>query len=439
MSVIVGAPRRRAHGSNRSTAASCTPCTTAPLAQRILLRVLARRGRGHGTTSPPTATPPSTTPWRPAVVVAALPARGRAGQSLTSRQPVPPPRYTECKTAPRPWRWFAHRRGERRLPGQLHGRNQEPVILPSRFPQPPGQRLRGHRGAWPSPAQPARDRHRRPVVPGATPPARRQAVRGEALIERVPGPDLFTGATHPGAPGIEDAYRTGRGSITQRAVVSVEEIQVASAWWSPSCPTRSTPDNLAGTRSPSLCATAGRRHRRHPTRLRAGLARGCHRARATPSPRSSSTTSTSAPSPGQLPPTCSPCRRAAHPEPDGLCATAASTRSRSSCAALLLPAQGRERLHILEGLLKATGRARRRHRPHPPLAHHRGGAGRGSWPARRRRGPAELVLPPQAAWPPWSPQDPGERGPAGQGRPARHHRLPPAPARHRLRVSWPRS
>ena len=44
----------------------------------------------------------------------------------------------------------------------------------------------------------------------------------EALLERVKGPDFPTGALIVGRRGIEDTYRTGRGSITMRAVVEVE-------------------------------------------------------------------------------------------------------------------------------------------------------------------------------------------------------------------------
>ena len=47
----------------------------------------------------------------------------------------------------------------------------------------------------------------------------------EALMERIPGPDFPTRAQILGTRGIKDAYRTGRGSITMRAVVNVEEIQ----------------------------------------------------------------------------------------------------------------------------------------------------------------------------------------------------------------------
>ncbi|HAN71968.1 MAG TPA: DNA gyrase subunit A, partial [Actinobacteria bacterium] len=47
--------------------------------------------------------------------------------------------------------------------------------------------------------------------------------RQEALMEIVKGPDFPTGALIVGRRGIEDAYRTGRGSITMRAVVEVDE------------------------------------------------------------------------------------------------------------------------------------------------------------------------------------------------------------------------
>ena len=45
----------------------------------------------------------------------------------------------------------------------------------------------------------------------------------DALIERIKGPDFPTRGLIVGRRGIEDAYRTGRGSITMRAVVEVEE------------------------------------------------------------------------------------------------------------------------------------------------------------------------------------------------------------------------
>ncbi len=44
-----------------------------------------------------------------------------------------------------------------------------------------------------------------------------------ALMEHVKGPDFPTAAQIVGRRGIRDAYATGRGSITMRAVVDVEE------------------------------------------------------------------------------------------------------------------------------------------------------------------------------------------------------------------------
>ena len=45
----------------------------------------------------------------------------------------------------------------------------------------------------------------------------------EALMARIKGPDFPTAALIVGRDGIEDAYRTGRGAIRMRAVVTVEE------------------------------------------------------------------------------------------------------------------------------------------------------------------------------------------------------------------------
>jgi len=47
----------------------------------------------------------------------------------------------------------------------------------------------------------------------------------DELMEHVPGPDFPTGAIVLGKTGIREAYRTGRGSITIRAKVAVEEIR----------------------------------------------------------------------------------------------------------------------------------------------------------------------------------------------------------------------
>ena len=64
-------------------------------------------------------------------------------------------------------------------------------------------------------------------------------------MERIKGPDFPTGALIVGRRGIEDAYRTGRGSITMRAVVEVEEIQGRTCLVVTELPYQVNPDNLA--------------------------------------------------------------------------------------------------------------------------------------------------------------------------------------------------
>lgn len=63
----------------------------------------------------------------------------------------------------------------------------------------------------------------------------------EAVMGFIKGPDFPTGALIMGHRGIEDAYRTGRGSIIMRAVVEVEEIQGRTCLVVTELPTRSTP------------------------------------------------------------------------------------------------------------------------------------------------------------------------------------------------------
>ena len=119
-----------------------------------------------------------------------------------------------------------HRRGHRRLPAQLrrpHRRSR--LILPSRFPNLLVNgvgRHRGRHGHQHPAAQPARGRRRACSGRSSTPRPRREELL-DALLERIKGPDFPTGALIVGRRGIEDAYRTGRGSVTMRAVVEVEE------------------------------------------------------------------------------------------------------------------------------------------------------------------------------------------------------------------------
>ncbi|MGL4174680.1 MAG: DNA gyrase subunit A, partial [Dermatophilaceae bacterium] len=66
-----------------------------------------------------------------------------------------------------------------------------------------------------------------------------------AVMREITGPDFPTGALIMGAKGIDDAYRTGRGSIIMRAVVEVEEIQGRQCLVVTELPYQVNPDSLA--------------------------------------------------------------------------------------------------------------------------------------------------------------------------------------------------
>ena len=64
-------------------------------------------------------------------------------------------------------------------------------------------------------------------------------------MQRIKAPDFPTGAEIIGKRVIEDAYRTGRGSITMRAIVSVEELQGRTCLVVTELPYQVNPDNVA--------------------------------------------------------------------------------------------------------------------------------------------------------------------------------------------------
>ena len=104
------------------------------------------------------------------------------------------------------------------------GRNQEPLLLPSRFPN---LLANGSSGIAVGMATNIPPHNLRELNDGiqwalANPEAPREQLL-EELIARIPGPDFPTGALIVGRRGIDDAYRTGRGSITMRAVIDIEE------------------------------------------------------------------------------------------------------------------------------------------------------------------------------------------------------------------------
>ena len=104
------------------------------------------------------------------------------------------------------------------------GRTQEPDVLPSRFPN---LLVNGGGGIAVGMATNIPPHNLREVADGVVYLLENPDVDDETLLEelikRIKGPDFPTRGLILGANSIADAYRTGRGSIKMRSVVSVEE------------------------------------------------------------------------------------------------------------------------------------------------------------------------------------------------------------------------
>ncbi|MFE2426297.1 DNA gyrase subunit A [Streptomyces sp. NPDC059373] len=156
-------------------------------------------------------------------------------------------RYTECKMLPLSMEMVRDIDEDTvDLQDNYDGRNQEPTVLPARFPN---LLVNGSAGIAVGMATNIPPHNLREVADGAqwylaNPEATPEELL-DALLERIKGPDFPSGALVVGRKGIEEAYRTGRGSITMRAVVEVEEIQGRQCLVVTELPYQTNPDNLA--------------------------------------------------------------------------------------------------------------------------------------------------------------------------------------------------
>src|SRR5919112_515456 len=104
------------------------------------------------------------------------------------------------------------------------GRAKEPTILPSRIPNP---LVNGSEGIAVGMATKIPPHNLREIAAAVQwcldHPEVDESTTLDALIEIVKGPDFPTYGLIVGQQAIQDAYRTGRGSIRMRAVVEVEE------------------------------------------------------------------------------------------------------------------------------------------------------------------------------------------------------------------------
>lgn len=155
-------------------------------------------------------------------------------------------RYTECRMAPLAMEMVRDiDKDTVDFVPNYDGKTQEPTVLPSRFPN---LLVNGSAGIAVGMATNIPPHNLREVADGVHwaldhPQASREELLN-ALIERIKGPDFPTGATILGHKGIEQAYRTGRGLITMRAVVNTEEINGRMCLVVTELPYQVNPDRL---------------------------------------------------------------------------------------------------------------------------------------------------------------------------------------------------
>ncbi|HJV13834.1 MAG TPA: DNA gyrase subunit A [Propionibacteriaceae bacterium] len=134
-------------------------------------------------------------------------------------------RYTECRMAPLAMEMVRDiTENAVDFKPNYDGKEQEPVVLPSRFPN---LLVNGSTGIAVGMATNIPTHNLREVASAVQwalehPDATHEELLEEA-IARIPGPDFPNGALIVGRRGIDEAYRTGRGSVVMRAVVDIEE------------------------------------------------------------------------------------------------------------------------------------------------------------------------------------------------------------------------
>ena len=173
--------------------------------------------------------------------------QGQGNFGSPGDDPAAAPRYTECRMAPLAMEMVRdiHENSVDFVPN-YDGKTMQPDVLPARFPN---LLVNGSSGIAVGMATQIPPHNLREVSDAAQwMLANPEAGREEALaavMERIKGPDFPTAALIMGRKGIEDAYRTGRGSIIMRAVVEMEEIQGRSCLVVSELPYQVNPDTLA--------------------------------------------------------------------------------------------------------------------------------------------------------------------------------------------------
>ncbi|MGR6966705.1 DNA gyrase subunit A [Geodermatophilus sp. URMC 61] len=173
---------------------------------------------------------------------------GQGNFGSPGNDPAAAMRYTEARLTPLAMEMLANIDEETvDFQPNYDGKNQEPLVLPGRIPN---LLINGSAGIAVGMATNMPPHNLREVAsavfwmlehPDAEP---EEALT--ACMQRVLGPDFPTAGLIVGREGIEEAYRTGRGSVRMRAVVTVEEdakgrVQLVVT----ELPYQVNPDNLA--------------------------------------------------------------------------------------------------------------------------------------------------------------------------------------------------
>ena len=176
-------------------------------------------------------------------------------------------RYTECRLAPLAMEMLRDINEDTvDFRPNYDGRSAEPVVLPARFPN---LLINGSQGIAVGMATNIPPHNLREVAAGVQwyldnyerfehPASETRTENEDGVPQRAPwedlldglmahilGPDFPTKGLIVGRRGIREAYRTGRGSITMRAVVEHEEIQGRNCLVVKELPFQVNPDNLA--------------------------------------------------------------------------------------------------------------------------------------------------------------------------------------------------
>ncbi|MCC6498532.1 MAG: DNA gyrase subunit A [Propionibacteriaceae bacterium] len=173
---------------------------------------------------------------------------GQGNFGSPGNDPAAAMRYTECKMAPLSMEMVRDiTENTVDFKPNYDNRETEPVVLPARFPN---LLVNGSTGIAVGMATNIPTHNLREVAEAVQwylehPEATKEELL-EAAMERVKGPDFPNGALIVGRKGIEDAYRTGRGSVIMRAVIDIEEDRAGRTQLVVTeLPHMCNPDNLA--------------------------------------------------------------------------------------------------------------------------------------------------------------------------------------------------